>query len=66
MTIEIPDWCLIGKTIQWSARHYTGRDWVEEKIIAFGYSGFFHQAKNCPIYFTEFSEYGKTVREVNV
>ena len=64
MIIKIPDWCYIGKTIEWSARHITGNDWVEETIIAYGTDGFFHQAKNCPMYYTKFSEYGKTVREV--
>ena len=62
MTINIPDWCYIGLFIEWHAPEITGKDWVREKIIAFGYNGFFHQASNCPMYFTEFSEYGKTVR----
>ena len=62
MTIEIPDWCRIGLYIQWNAPNLTGMEWVREKIVAFGYDGFFHQAHNCPMYFTEFSEYGKTVK----
>ena len=62
MTIEIPDWCRIGLYIQWHAPNLTGVEWVREKIVAFGYNGFFHQAHNCPMYFTEFSEYGKTVK----
>ena len=62
MTIEIPDWCRIGLYIQWNAPHLTGMEWVTEKIVAFGCDGFFHQAHNCPIYFTKFSEYGKTVK----
>ena len=64
MTIEIPDWCLIGKQILWHNPRTTGVDWVREEIKAFGYRGFFHQAHNCPMYFTEFSEYGKTVKEI--
>ena len=62
MTIEIPDWCRIGLYIQWNAPNLTGMEWVREKIVAFGYDGFFHKAHNCPMYFTEFSEYGKTVK----
>ena len=63
MVINIPDWCTLGKIIQWNAPHITGNEWVNEEIIAFGYDGFFHQAHNCPMYFTKFSEYGKTIRE---
>lgn len=65
MIIEVPDWCVIGKTIEWSNRHRTGCDWVKEKIIAYGVDGFFHQAYDCPTYYTKFSEYGKTIRECN-
>ena len=63
MILEIPDWCTIGKYIEWNALHITGYDWVREKIISYGTCGFFHQAYGCPIYFSEFSEYGKTIRE---
>ena len=62
MTIEIPDWCRIGLYIQWHAPNLTGMEWVRERIVAFGYDGFFHQEHNCPMYFTKFSEYGKTVK----
>ena len=62
MTIDIPDWCKIGTFIEWNAPRITGMPWVREKIIAFGYDGFFHQTVNCPMYFTKFSEYGRTVR----
>lgn len=62
MVIEIPDWCKIGTFIEWDAPQITGYRWVREEIIAFGYDGFFHQAHNCPMYFTKFAEYGKTVR----
>ena len=41
MTIEVPDWCIIGKTIEWNAPHITGNEWVRDKIISFGYDGFF-------------------------
>lgn len=64
MTIEVPDWCVIGKSIEWYAPHITGIEWVIEKIISFGYDGFFHQGCNCPVYYTKFSEYGKTVMEI--
>lgn len=62
MIIEIPDWCKIGAYIEWDNPHLTGQRWVREKIIAYGNGGFFHQGANCPMYFTKFSEYGKTVR----
>ena len=63
MVIEIPDWCKIGIWVEWYAPHITGRrEWVRERVLSFGYDGFFHQAPNCPVYFTEFSEFGKNVR----
>ena len=62
MTIEIPDWCKIGLYVEWSNPRITGCECVTEKIIAYSYNGFFHQAHNCPMYFTEFSEYGRTVK----
>ena len=63
MIIEIPDWCVIGKWIEWNAPYITGNEWVDEKILSYGYDGFFHQGCNCPVYYTKFSEYGRTVRE---
>ena len=67
MIIEVPDWCTIGSYIEWYDPVTTGVEcWVRERIVAFGYNGFFHQATNCPMYFTEFSEYGKTVRPVKL
>lgn len=62
MIIKVPEWCRIGWTIEWNHPEETGMDWVQETIVAYGYDGFFHQAHNCPLYYTEFSEYGKTVR----
>lgn len=62
MILEIPDWCKIDQYISWNAPHITGQTWVRERIIGYGYNGFFHQATNCPLYFTEFEEYGKTVK----
>lgn len=41
MTIEVPDWCIIGKYVKWKAPHITGNEWVEEKIISYGIDGFF-------------------------
>ena len=64
MIIEVPDWCVLGKTIEWHSPEITGNEWVRDKIIAFGYDGFFHQEHSCPIYFTMFDEYGKTIREI--
>ena len=43
MTIEIPDWCVIGKYVEWNASHITGNEWVTEKIISYGIDGFFHK-----------------------
>ena len=65
MIINIPDWCKIGLFIEWHAPSKTGKEWVKEEVIGYTYDSFLHQAKNCPIYKTEFSEYGKTVREVS-
>lgn len=31
MIIEVPDWCVIGKTIEWYAPRITGIEWVREK-----------------------------------
>ena len=62
MIIEIPDWCRIETWIEWDNPLITGQHWVREKIIAYGVDGFFHHAGNCPMYFTKFSEYGKTIR----
>ena len=65
MVINIPDWCKLGSKIEWYAPRWTGlEEWVKEKVIGYTYDGFLHQAPDCPIYRTEFSEYGKTVREV--
>lgn len=63
VVIEIPDWCVIGKWVEWSAEYITGNKWVKEKILSYGVDGFFHQGSNCPVYYTKFVEYGKTVRE---
>ena len=63
MTIDVPDWCIIGKYIAWNAEEITGVEWAREQIYAYGVDGFFHRAHNCPMYFTKFSEYGKTVKE---
>ena len=66
MTINLPDWARIGLTVlikdEDCIRGDNPNDWYREEIIAFGYNGVFHQAHNCPIYFTEFSEYGKTIK----
>jgi hypothetical protein len=65
MIINIPDWCCIGKTIEWKTfdTDYGKARWFKEKIISFGYDGFFHQAYNCPVYYSKFSDYGNTIRE---
>ena len=66
--IELPDWAIIGKVILVKDVHYIrgeNQSWYKEKIVAFGENGIFHQASNCPMYFTPFSEWGKTIKEVN-
>ena len=66
MTIELPDWARIGMTVLIKDTNKVRGDdsnaWYTETIIAFGYDGVFHQAHNCPMYFTEFTEYGKTIK----
>ena len=66
ITIEIPNWCKIGKIIEWKDEKCVADNdpyWYKEKILSFGYDGFFHQAHNCPVYYSKFSDYGKTIRE---
>jgi len=46
VTIEIPNWCIIGKWIEWNAPHITGNEWVKEKILY-----------NCPVYYSKYIEY---------
>lgn len=62
MTLTIPDWCKIGLQIEWKAPFLTGNEWVKETIIGYGYDGFFHQTHNCPLYYSRFTEFGKTIR----
>lgn len=65
MTIELPEWARIDSPVL--VRDYNCRrgddpnQWYKERIIAFGYDGVFHQAHNCPMYYTKFSEYGNTI-----
>ena len=62
LTINIPEWCVIGSIIEWSEPEITGFNWVKETIHSYGVDGFFHSAHNCPMYYTKFEEFGKTVR----
>ena len=64
MIIEVPDWCIIGKYIEWNAPYITGYERAKKKILSYGRDGFFHQGYNCPVYYSKFSEYGKTIREI--
>ena len=59
--IEVPDWCIIGQYIEWNEPRITGMEWVRERILGYSLTGFFHTGDNCPVYHTEFSEFGKTV-----
>ena len=46
-------------------KNYDTYNWFKEKIISYSENGFYHQAHNCPIYHSLFSDYGKSVRECN-
>ena len=66
LTIVLPHWARIGvwvliKDVQ-RIRGDDSNHWYTEKIVGFGYDGVFHQACNCPVYYTKFSEYGKTIK----
>lgn len=67
MTIEVPKWAMIGKIIEVKdvdcIRGDNPHAWYKEKIIAYGLDGIFHQAFNCPVYYSRFSEYKKTIRK---
>lgn len=65
MIVNVPDWCVINKRICWNAPEITGYKWVYEYIISYGVDGFFHKSAYGPVYFTKFSEYGNTIKEVN-
>lgn len=66
MTIEVPNWCRIGKYIEFKMYNPdTGKmDWFKDRIISYSENGFFHKAHNCPVYHNRFDDYGDTVREV--
>jgi len=65
MIINIPDWCVIGKDIEFKMYdpNTEKAEWFKDKIISYSENGFFHQAHNCPVYHNLFTDYGKTVRE---
>lgn len=65
MIIEVPEWCKIGRVIEWKAYNLNSgsAEWYKEQIISYGCDGFFHRAHNCPVYYSKFFEYGNTVRE---
>lgn len=66
MIIEIPDWCVIGKQIEFQMYDSIEGEmnWFKDKIISYSTDGFFHKAHNCPVYHNKFTDYGTTVREV--
>lgn len=65
MIIEVPDWCKIGKYIEFKMYDpmYGETRWFKDKIIAYSERGFFHQAYGCPVYYHLFTDYGELVRE---
>lgn len=66
LIIEVPDWAKIGNWVlvkdKWKIRGDDDNKWYPERILSYGYDGVFHQACCCPVYFTPFSEYGKTIK----
>lgn len=61
INIKVPEWCKIGKRVYWNSPRITGMEWVRERILGYGLDGFFHSGGNTPVYYTKFSEFGKTV-----
>lgn len=59
MIVTIPDWCRIGATVEYE---YRPGEWVKEIIHSYGTDGFYHQAFGCPLYYSKYSEFGRTVR----
>ncbi len=59
MTLTIPDWCRIGATVEYE---YRPGEWVDEVVHSYGTDGFFHQAYGCPMYYSKYSEFGRTIR----
>ena len=59
MTLTIPDWCRIGATVEYE---YRPGEWVRETIHSYGTDGFYHQAFGCPLYYSAYSEFGRTIR----
>ena len=66
MTIKIPEWAKIGRSILVrDANCKRGDDpnkWYTEKIIAYGDDGIFHQSHNCPVYYTRFSDFDANIK----
>ena len=65
MIITVPDWAMIGSYIFVKdidlVRGDDPEHLYEEKIVSYGYDGFFHKAPNCPTYYSKFSDLGKTI-----
>lgn len=67
-TIKIPNWCKIGVIVE--VRYPDGRTgdkkaFYKERIIGYTDNGFITQAHNCPMYYHQFNEFGKTVKVDN-
>lgn len=65
IVINVPDWCVIGKCIEFLMYDPNeGKEsWFKDKIISYSIEGFFHQSHNCPVYHNKFNDYGTRVRE---
>ena len=65
MTIELPSWARIGLMVYVKdvncIRGDNPTNWFKERIIAFGYDGVFHQAYDCPMYYSHFDDYGEKI-----
>ena len=65
--IEVPEWANIDDYILVKdvdcIRGEDPQKWYKEKILGYGYDGIFHQATNCPVYYSKFSEYRITIKK---
>ena len=64
MIINVPEWAEIGNLIEFKIYDPScGKErWFREEIISYGNDGFFHQNRDCPVYYNRFSDLGTVVR----
>lgn len=65
MTINVPDWAILGTWVYikdiFKTRGDDPEQLYKERILGYTYSGFLHKAPYCPMYLSMFSDLGKTV-----